>query len=372
MKSVSILGSSGSIGKSTLKIIEEHLDHFKIHLLMSGSNWQEVLISCQKFSPKYVYLADPKANLALQNALKAEIIFLNNEEELRQALAEEHDICISAIAGSSGLMPTMYAMEGCRMLGIVNKESIVCAGKFIKEKAKAKNVNIIPLDSEHSAIFQALQCGKKHEIKEVIITASGDPFWNLSQEEMVFVGLQDALKHPNWNMGPKNTIDSATLMNKGLEFIEACELFDLPPEKVSVMVHPQSILHGMVTFYDGSSIAQLGMPDMKTPISLALGYPERMKFQHQNLNLLEVQKLEFFAPDHKRFPLLKLAIDTYSEKDLSKVIALNMLNELAIRLFMENKITFLGIADYIIERLAQHQTQDISSLEEVLTYIKTF
>ncbi|SMP18747.1 1-deoxy-D-xylulose 5-phosphate reductoisomerase [Desulfurobacterium pacificum] len=354
MKKVLILGSTGSIGENTLKVIEQFPEKFQVVGLVAGSNENKLLRQAEKFSPKAIALfnnfsSKPK-NVKTYEGL----------EGIKKLIEEiDFDIAVSAITGSAGIMPTYWcACKGAR-IALANKESLVCAGKFIKEKAK----EIIPVDSEHSAIFQCLQGEKKENVKEIILTASGGPFRN--RENLESVTVEEALNHPNWSMGKKVTIDSATLMNKGLEVIEAFWLFELPSEKIKTVIHPQSIVHSLVKFIDNSVIAQMGTADMKIPIAYALSYPDRLPlpFPELNLNLYGLN-LEFEEPNTEKFPCLRLAYESL-KAGYPYPIVLNAADEVAVELFLNKKIKFIHIPAIIEETLNRFNAPPPFSIEEV-------
>ncbi|ADU96541.1 1-deoxy-D-xylulose 5-phosphate reductoisomerase [Thermovibrio ammonificans HB-1] len=342
-KRVFILGSTGSIGRNTLKVIEQFPDRFKVVGLVAGRNREALQLQTEKFGPE-------RSVLVAEEGLEA----------VKRALEEvEFDVAVCAITGSAGILPTYWAaLKGAR-LALANKESLVCAGRFITEAAR----EIIPVDSEHSAIFQCLVGEKQREVEEIILTASGGPF--REREDLESVTPQEALKHPNWKMGPKVTVDSATLMNKGLEVIEAFWLFKLSPERIKVVVHPQSVVHSLVRFTDQSVKAQLGVPDMRVPIAYALSFPERLPLGEElKLNLVG-QKLEFYEPDTERFPCLKLAYRAL-EEGYPYPIILNAADEVAVELFLEGKIAFTKIPRLIEKTLESSNFKEPASVEEVV------
>ncbi|MBF0275961.1 MAG: 1-deoxy-D-xylulose-5-phosphate reductoisomerase, partial [Nitrospinae bacterium] len=286
-------------------------------------------------------------------------------EGLNQAASmPEGDIVISAIVGAAGLIPTFTAAKAGKHIGLANKESLVMAGRLLRQHM-GKNQELLPVDSEHSAIFQCLQGENVKDIKKIILTASGGPFREKTMEELSKVTKEEALKHPSWDMGAKITIDSATLMNKGLEVIEAKWLFNLRPEQIDVVVHPESIIHSMVEFVDGSVIAQLSVPDMRLPIAYALSFPERIPLQHKELNLAEIGSLNFYKPDMERFPCLRLAIEAMKGKGSCSIV-LNAANEIAVDALLKDKITFNDIPRIIEKTLSQHKEKEVSDLNEVL------
>ena len=312
MKKITILGSTGSIGLSTLDVIKKNPGRFQVIALAAGQNVKLLKKQIEIFKPKIISVGTKEAalklrqDLALNNKIK---IFYDKEGLNEIASFPAADIVVSAISGAAGLMPTLAAIDAGKDVALANKETMVMAGEIVNRRAKQKKVKIIPVDSEHSAIFQCLQGEKIENLKRIILTASGGPFLNFNLNELKKVKLSQALKHPRWKMGKKITIDSATLMNKGLEVIEAKWLFNLDIGNIDVLIHPQSIVHSMIELIDGSVLAQMGIPDMRIPISYALTYPERIINDFSSLNLLATEKLEFRQPDIKKFPCLRFAYE---------------------------------------------------------------
>ncbi len=342
MITLNIYGSTGSIGTQALNIIRKYKNKFKIIGLFAGKNINLLIEQIREFKPEIVYIQNNNDIDKIKSFFKGKVFSNNQIEDFCNY--KKVDISIIGISGIAGIYPTYLAINNSRRIALANKESLVSAGKFIIEKAKKNNVEIIPVDSEHSAIFQCLKNENKKFLKKIILTASGGPFWKLSKKEFSKITVEEALKHPTWSMGQKITIDSATLMNKGLEIIEAKWLFDVEPEKIKVIIHPQSIVHSMVEFSDGSILAQLGEPSMEIPISYALFYPERSTL-NKSLNLIG-KKIEFFEPDHKKFPTLQFA---YKALDMGKgyPAALNMANEIAVYKFLKKEIGFTEIFNLI-------------------------
>ncbi len=356
MKKVFVLGSTGSIGRSTLQIIRRFKKDFEVVGLVAGSNEEILKKQVKEFNPKFAALA--KKDFRLGTREKDFYSFL--EISLRET---KPDITVCAISGSEGIYPTFLAAKHSKRLAVANKESVVCAWQFIKPVAE----EIIPVDSEHSAIFQALKGGKKEEVSKIILTASGGPFRGKSLKELEHVSPEQALRHPNWKMGKKVTVDSATLMNKGLEVIEAVELFEVSPKKVDVLIHPQSIVHSLVEFIDGSFIAHIGKPDMKIPIAYALSFPSRLPLA-ETMELFGV-KLEFEKPDLETFKSLKLA---YEAANLGSpyTIVLNSADEVAVRAFLSGRIKFTQIPELIEEVLNAANFKKPSSIKEVLNIVR--
>ena len=349
MKTLNIFGSTGSIGVQTLNIVRKYKDKFKIVGLFAGKNIDLLLSQINEFSPEIVYISEEKNLKKIKDNFKGKIF--SGKNGIKDFCSYKNvDISVIGISGVAGILPTFLAIDYSKRIALANKESLVSAGKFIIEKSKKQNVEIIPVDSEHSAIFQCLNGENKKFVNKIILTASGGPFFKLKREKFSEITVNDALNHPTWKMGKKITVDSATLMNKGLEIIEAKWLFNIGPENIEVLIHPQSIVHSMVSFSDGSIIAQLGKPSMEIPISYALFYPERSTL-NESINLAG-KNLEFFEPDYEKFPTLKFAYDVLK---LGKgyPAALNMANEIAVNKFLKNEIKFLDIFK-IIEKIFKY------------------
>lgn len=367
MKNISILGSTGSIGCQTLDVIRNNRDEFNVCALTANSNIDILYKQVLEFDPDIVVVADYekykefKSDVASYNK---HIEVLHGEDGLNCAATyEKADIVMSAIVGIAGLKPTYSAVEKGKTVALANKETLVTAGRIITNMAKGKNAFIIPVDSEHSAIFQCIDRNREF-VSKIILTASGGPFRKKTAEELKNVTLSDALQHPNWNMGKKITIDSATLMNKGLEVIEARWLFDIAAQNIQAYIHPESIIHSMVEFIDGAVLAQLGVPDMKIPIQYSLTYPERTVASDSKLDFSKHNSLSFEKPDTGRFPCLKLAYDALLDGD-SSCIALNGANEVAVSLFLQGKIGFTEIYDMVAKVLEGHSRININSLDDV-------
>ncbi len=340
MKTINIYGCTGSIGTQALNIIRNNKKKFKIIGLYAGVNVELLLKQIKEFSPEIVYIKEKRFVNLIKDNFKGKIFF-GKEGIYEFSNYKNVDISLIAISGISGILPTYLSLDSSKRIALANKESLVSAGKFIMEKAEHKKVEIIPVDSEHSAIFQCLEKSQKQFLNKIILTASGGPFFKLPIDEFKKISVDDALKHPTWSMGKKITIDSATLMNKGLEVIEAKWLFDVEPEKIEVVIHPQSIIHSMVEYSDGSIIAQMGIPSMEIPISYAFFYPNRAILPDKKLNIYN-KKLEFFEPDFKKFPTLEFA---YKSLSLGKgyPAGLNIANEIAVNAFLKGKIKFVQI-----------------------------
>ena len=366
VKCVSILGSTGSIGRQTLDIIDNL--GLPVAALTAGSNAQRMADQCRKYQPKLAVMSTKAA----ADELKAMISDLSTEvmwgEDglIAAATIPEADCIITAVVGMVGLKPTLAAIRAHKRIGLANKETLVCAGQLVMAEAKKYNAEIIPVDSEHSAIFQCLMgCNDRREVKRILLTCSGGPFYGKSREELGVVTKADALKHPNWKMGAKITIDCATLMNKGLEVIEAMRLYDLPLEQVDVLIHRQSIVHSMVEFTDGAVMAQLGAPDMRLPIQLAMTYPERSATPVDFLDLTTCGALTFSHPDMAAFPCLKLARDC-AERGGTACPAMNGANEEAVALFLNDEIGFYDIYDLVSRAVEVVPFIAEPTLEEIL------
>lgn len=368
MKKISILGSTGSIGKQTLDVVRDNRDKFEIVAISANSNIELLLEQIVEFKPKYVTVFEENKALKLKEMLpkNIEIEVLAGMEGLKIISSlDEVDVLLTAVVGMIGLVPTLCAIKKGIDIALANKETLVTAGELVMKEAEKYNVNILPVDSEHSAIFQCLNGENKKNIEKIILTASGGPFRGKKKGELANITKNEALKHPNWSMGRKISIDSSTLMNKGLEVIEARWLFGVEQENIDVVVHPQSIIHSMVQYADSSIIAQLGCPDMRLPIQYALTYPDRMESSFERMNFSKFSTLTFEEPDLETFPCLKLAYEclkmggTYSS-------VLNSANEVLVSEFLEDKIGFYDIPYYIEKTLEVHSSISEPTLEEIL------
>jgi len=368
MKSIAILGSTGSIGVNALRVIQANPEEYQVTALAAGKNIRLLLEQIKRFRPLAVAVMEKTA----ANELKAQLtnsgrpeIFFGTEGFIRLATMTEADTIISAMAGAAGLLPTYSGIKAGRNIALANKETMVMAGSLVMAEARKHGVSILPIDSEHSAILQSLQGHPREDLRRVILTASGGPFRNLSLEEMSKVTPDQALNHPNWNMGPKVSIDSSTMMNKGLEAIEAKWLFDLKMDQISILIHSQSIVHSMVEYKDGSIISQMGVPDMIIPISFALSFPHHLKTRVPPLELEKIGTLSFEKPDMKRFRCLDLALKA-AEIGGSMPAVLNGANEIAVESFLKGNIGFLDIPDLIEKTMASHKNHPIDSIETVM------
>jgi 1-deoxy-D-xylulose-5-phosphate reductoisomerase len=369
MKRLSILGSTGSIGKNTLEVISMNPEGFKVVALTARNNIALLESQIEKFKPDVVAVFDEGEAQRLRSK-RLPVKILSGEEGVVEAAALDNvDMVVSAISGSAGLMPTLAAVKAGKTIALATKEALVMAGDIIIAEALKRGVNILPVDSEHSAVFQCLNGRDVKDVKRIILTASGGAFLGKNASELERVTPEDALNHPNWDMGRKITIDSATLMNKGLEVIEAYWLFNLPVEKIDVIIHPQSIIHSMVEFIDGSIIAQMSVPDMKGPISYALSYPQRSSSVMTPLSLVDVSKLTFEKPDHFKYPSLFLTYDALKEGGTMPCV-LNTSNEAAVEAFLNKRISFTAITRVVAETMSDHSALKGETIDEVLNASK--
>jgi 1-deoxy-D-xylulose-5-phosphate reductoisomerase len=355
LKQIAILGSTGSIGQSTLSIIESYPDRFAVASLAAGRNLETAYEQCVRWRPRVASVATEELAATLTQRLKVagisgiEIVY-GTEGTVHVATLPEVDFVVSAIVGVAGLEATYAAVEAGKAIGLANKEAMVAAGEILTAAARAKNVPLLPIDSEHNAIHQCMRAGAKEEIRRIWLTASGGPFRTLPLHQFETITVEQALKHPTWVMGRRITIDSATMLNKGLEIIEACRLFNLPPSAVKVTVHPQSTVHSLVEYIDGSLLAQISVTDMRLPILYAMSYPERIE-SDLSFDMAALGQLNFEPPDFARFPCLRLAYEA-AERGGAHCIALNAADEIAVEAFLERNIPFTGIAR-TIERVLQ-------------------
>jgi len=366
-KSIAILGSTGSIGTQALEVIEEQSQHFEVEVLTAHSNAALLKEQARKFKPNCVVIGNEEAYESLKDELWQEGIkvYCGPEALCQVVEMEEVDIVLTALVGFAGLKPTMHAIEAGKNIALANKETLVVAGELVTEAARAKGVNIYPVDSEHSAIFQCLFGEFHNPIEKIYLTASGGPFRGWTSEQLAAVTKEKALKHPNWEMGAKITIDSATLMNKGLEVIEARWLFGLAPEQIDVIVHPQSIIHSIAQFEDGSMKAQMGLPDMKLPIQFALGFPNRLKNNFPRFNFLDYPQLTFEQPDKETFTCLSLAFEAMSIGG-SMPCVLNAANEVAVAAFLKDEIGFLEIPKMVKSAMDNHEIIPKPTLNQLI------
>lgn len=368
MKKISIFGSTGSIGKNVVEIVKNNPKTFEVLALVAGSDVETLISQALLLKPSYVVVRDKKyfskLKSALKNLKKTEI--LCGEEAILSVAKIRCDLFISAIVGAAGMLPTLAAIKAGSHIALANKESLVCAGEFLMSEAKKKKVKIIPVDSEHNAIFQIFENENLEKISDITLTASGGPFFN-SPKNFKNISVAEALKHPKWKMGAKISIDSATMMNKGLEMIEAFYLFPVAKNQIKILVHPQSILHGMVNYQDGSSLAMLSLPDMKVPISYALAFPKRMEIKHAKLDLARIGKLEFFAADEKKFPAIKICREVLDVGGSAPAV-LNAANEVAVERFLKGEITFDKITKIVTKTLEKIPNKKLESVSEALLF----
>lgn len=368
-KKLSVLGSTGSIGVSTLEVVRQFPERFQVVGLSAGRNMKLLAAQIAEFRPRVVSVLDHGRADELRQRLAAidlhPDIGYDARGHRKVAACPEADLVVSAIVGAAGLLPTLAAIEAGKKIALANKETLVIAGELVTALATEQQVEILPVDSEHSAIFQSLLGNHRESLRRILLTASGGPFFREDAGELAQVTPEAALQHPNWSMGPKVTIDSATLMNKGLEVIEAHWLFRVPVEKISVHIHPESIVHSMVEYVDGSVIAQLGIPDMKIPIAYALSHPERLPVAAPALDLFQLGRLSFFPPDLEKFPCLRLALDACATGGTMPAV-LNAANEKAVRAFLDHRIPFPGIPALIERVMSRHRPQPGNELEQIL------
>jgi 1-deoxy-D-xylulose-5-phosphate reductoisomerase len=365
-RKVAILGATGSVGRSTLDLIERHGDRFEMVALTAGRDVAGLIELAQAFRPRLAVIGDPLLRDRLEDGLAGTgIETAAGEEGLMEAAGLGADWTMAAIVGTAGLKPVMRALEGGGTVALANKEALVSAGELMMQAAAASGATLLPVDSEHNAIFQCFDRSQPDSVRRIILTASGGPFRTRSLDEMRRATPAEAVAHPNWSMGAKISVDSATLMNKGLELIEAYHLFPLGHEAIEIVVHPQSVIHSLVEYCDGSVLAQLGAPDMRIPIAYTLAWPERMETPCQRLDLVKIGSLDFEAPDLERFPALGLARAALRHGGAKPAI-LNAANEIGVASFLESRILFLDIASVVGEVLARYEPGAPSSIDEVL------
>ncbi len=370
MQDIVILGSTGSVGCNTLEVIKNHRDKYKVTALVAKSQHDKLFYQCIEFEPKYAILLDKDGAKNLADKLKlhnSSTMVLSDLDSINWIVQLPNvDIVMSAIVGSQGLMPTFNAIKAGKKVLLANKESLIAGGKLLMQELQNSKAELIPVDSEHSAIFQCLNGAKTVSfLNKIILTASGGPFLNFSFEELKNVTPENAVKHPNWSMGKKISVDSSTLMNKGLEVIEAHWLFNMPSNKIEVLIHPQSIIHSMVEYIDGSVIAQLGSIDMKIPIAYALSYPKRIESGSKKLDLTQFNGLTFAKPDTVRFPCLQLAFDALN-LGAAATTALNASNEMAVAAFLNKHIQFYDINKIVDKAIDKFGTNSIYEIEDII------
>ena len=366
MKTITVLGSTGSVGRTTIKLLLENRDKFEVKALAAGNNWKLLAEQARLLSPSFVAIENSDAYRPLQEALDGKNIQIGvGPEAVVEAAKINTDWVMAGIVGVAGLPATVTAVRRGALIAFANKECLVSAGSILIEEAKKSKAKLIPVDSEHNAIFQVFENDNKHSIDKIILTASGGPFRTTKLSDMELKTPEEALAHPNWEMGAKISIDSATMMNKGLEIIEACFLFAMPENRIDVVVHPQSIVHSLVAYKDGSLLAQLGSPDMATPIAYSLAWPERMAISQQLLDLKITAPLTFEEPDTIRFPALNLARESIRLAGNSNLV-LNAANEIAVKGFLSRQIKFTDIIPFIKTVLDKEYGKEPISIDEVL------
>lgn len=369
MKAITILGATGSIGLSTLDVIAQHPSRFKVFALTANHSVDKLFHQCLQFQPRYAVMADEaRANQLAQQLRQRDCVteVLAGEQALADVAAHsDTDYVMAAIVGAAGLVPSLAAAKAGKRVMLANKEALVMSGKLFMDTIAQSGAELLPIDSEHNAVFQCLPVDKCNGVEKVLLTASGGPFRTWAAERLNTVTPEQAVAHPNWSMGQKISVDSATLMNKGLEVIEACWLFNVPASQVEVIVHPQSTIHSMVAYNDGSVLAQLGNPDMRTPIAYALGWPQRLPSGVKPLDLLSVARLDFEQPDMKRFPCLGLAYEAH-ERGGYATVALNAANEMAVQAFLERRISFQAIPQLVAEVMRAAKSGTAYDLNDIL------
>ncbi len=374
MIGVTILGSTGSIGTNTLDVIARHSDSYQVIALTANSQVERMFAQCSEFKPKYAVMVDEAAAAALESQLKSAgldtEVLVGTDGLVSVASLPEVDCVMAAIVGAAGLLPTLAAARASKRILLANKEALVMSGQIFMDEVKKHNAVLLPVDSEHNAIFQSMPDsyqGNMEEsgVRQILLTASGGPFRTIALSELESVTPEQACAHPTWVMGRKISVDSATMMNKGLEVIEARWLFNAEPSQIQVVIHPQSVIHSMVDYVDGSVLAQLGSPDMRTPIANALAWPKRIEAGVAKLNLFDVARLDFEMPDFDRFPCLRLAYEALEQGGTASAI-LNAANEVAVAAFLNRKLKFTAIAAVIERTLTSIQSTSITSLDQVL------
>jgi 1-deoxy-D-xylulose-5-phosphate reductoisomerase len=365
-KSLYIYGSTGSIGQNALEVIRQNPNLYSVDALIAGNDYQTLISQAKEFQPKYIGLANEKFYEELKSELPNCHIIIG-EEEINNLSKNKCDLFLSAIVGIKALIPTINAIKAGSNIAIANKECLVSAGEIIMKEAKKHKIDIIPIDSEHNAIYQIFEYQNLDLIDKITLTASGGPFLNKTLDELKNVTIKEAINHPNWQMGQKISIDSATMMNKGLEMIEAFMLFPINKNQIDIVIHPESIIHGLVSYNDGATLAMMNPPDMKVPISYALKINQRLKIKHPKLDLTKISKLNFLKADFNRFPALKLAFDALKEGG-NKLPILNAANEVAVEKFLKEEIKFIDIINLVEKILNKIAYKQIDSLEEILYF----
>jgi len=375
MQAVTILGATGSIGVSTLDVIRRHPDRFHVLALTANKDVKRMLEQCQEFKPRYAVMADPDAAKQLQDMVQAQAmqceVLSGNEGLVKVASHPDVDAVMAAIVGAAGLLPSLAAARAGKRVLLANKEALVMSGHLFMQAIRDNGAELLPIDSEHNAIFQSMPAGyktgtKPASVRRILLTASGGPFRDADPDSLASVTPEQAVAHPNWSMGRKISVDSATMMNKGLELIEACWLFDVDPDDIEVVIHRQSVIHSMVDYTDGSVLAQMGNPDMRTPIAHAMAWPERIESGVEPLDMFSVGRLDFEPPDLKRFPCLRLAFEAAKAGGTASTV-LNAANEIAVDAFLEEKLGFTMIANVIEATMNRVEHQEADSLETILS-----
>ncbi len=367
MKNVAILGSTGSIGVSTLDVVKAFPERYRVLALAAGHNIELLRQQIETFHPQIVSVASEEDGERLAASLDEDDIDVccGIEGMIRCATAEAVDMVVAAVVGAAGLVPTLAAIKAGKDIALANKETLVTAGSLVMAEVARRKVKLIPVDSEHSAIYQALSGQRRDDVRRLLLTASGGPFRDTPLQQFSSITPKDALAHPNWDMGQKISIDSATMMNKGLEVIEARWLFDFPAEMIDVHIHPESIVHSLVEYRDGAVLAQLGIPDMKTPIAYALSWPERLPLDQPALDLCEIGQLSFYQPDFERFPCLKLAYAALAAGGTLPAV-MNAANEIAVAAFLRRRLDFLGIPRVIEQTMEHYEGGELKNVEQAL------
>jgi len=365
---IAILGSTGSIGTQALEIVRQHPEKFDVVVLTANSNCSQLIEQALEFNPTYAIICDERKYEDLRTASPSSVQVLSGKDKIDEIVVEDEiDIVLNSLVGFAGFKPTFNALSSGKRVALANKESLVVGGKLITSLTQNSSAELIPVDSEHSAMLQCIVGDNKERIEKIVITASGGPFRDFSLDQMKSITVEQALKHPNWDMGAKITIDSSTMMNKGLEIIEAHWLFDLPVSQIEPVIHPQSIIHSIVTYVDGSSKAQLGLPDMKVPIIYALTYPDRLYLETPRMDWTTAQTLTFQPVDYSKFPCVKLAMETIDDVELAPAI-LNAANEVAVQRFLNKEIGYIDISKIVeksLETLTDNTEITFNNLIEV-------
>ncbi|HEX5678882.1 MAG TPA: 1-deoxy-D-xylulose-5-phosphate reductoisomerase [Alcanivorax sp.] len=370
LETVTILGATGSIGRQTLDVLARNPDRYQVLGLTAGHRWRELAEHCLTWRPRFAALADPRAAEALRNHLHEAgsdtQVLAGHAGVAEVAALQEADTVVAAIVGAAGVRPTLAAVEAGKKILLANKETLVVTGALFMDAVKRHGATLLPVDSEHNAIFQCLPAdGVGPGVRRLLLTASGGPFLGWTREQLTEVTPEQAVCHPNWDMGPKISVDSATLMNKGLEYIEACWLFDVAPQRIEVVVHPQSVVHSMVEYLDGSVLAQMGTPDMRTPIACALSWPERIESGASRLDFATLSGLDFQAPDNQAFPCLGLARQAMEEGGAATAV-LNAANEEAVAAFLDRRLGFNGIGAVVAETLQRTPSSRCADVDTVM------